>query len=85
MLEEKKAPDPQQAFQALVKLQERRIALVEAVEKIDLAQSDDFVHMYYKITQQFRRLRAANLAAERILDGNPQHSVIQQPPERGTV
>ena len=76
MLKEKKTLDPQQAFQVLIKLQERRIALVEAVERIDLAQSEDFSHIYYRITQKFRQLRAANLEAERILEGDPRYPVV---------
>ena len=62
--------DPQQIFQCLIKLQERRIALVEAVEKVNLSQSDDFSRTYYKLAQKFRRLREVNLEAERILRGD---------------
>jgi hypothetical protein len=71
MLQEKKTLDPQQAFQCLIKLQERRVALVEAVEKIDLSQSADFARTYYKLAQKFRRLREVNVAAEKLLSGDP--------------
>ena len=71
MLNEKKTLDPQQAFQCLTKLQERRVALVEAVEKIDLSQSNDFSRTYYKLAQKFRRLREVNAEAERLLSGDP--------------
>ncbi len=71
MLNEKKTLDPQQAFQCLIRLQERRVALVEAVEKIDLSQSADFARTYYKLAQKVRRLREVNVEAERLLSGDP--------------